>query len=220
MKPARAHKGKKSMRCHVHGLESHSALTDRGVNAVEAAAEVIAHLKAMARRLRDEGPHDPSFDPPYTTVHTGMIQGGTALNIVPKSCSFEFEFRYLPKDDPEALYQEVLDYAEKNVLPEMRAVSDATGMSWEEMSAIPGLGIDEDAELTQLVKALTGANRSGTVAFGTEAGLFQEIDIPTVVCGPGDIAQAHKPNEFVSLEQIAEGEAFMRRLMDRLCASA
>ncbi len=220
MKPVSAHKGQMRVRCHVQGLESHSALTDRGVNAVEAAAEVIAHLKGMARRLRDHGPHDPAFDPPYTTVHTGTIQGGTAVNIVPKECSFEFEFRYLPSDDPKALYREVLDYAEKNLLPEMRAVSEATGFTWDGMSGIPGFAIEEDAELTQLVKALTGANQSGAVSFGTEAGLFQDADIPTVICGPGDIGQAHKPNEFIALDQVAECEAFMRRLMDRLCASA
>lgn len=219
MKPVRAHKGQKRVCCHVHGLEAHSALADRGVNAVEAAAEVIAHLKSMARRLRDQGPHDSNFDPPYTTVHTGTIEGGTALNIVPKACSFEFEFRYLPSDDPEALYREVLDYAERNILPEMQAVSDATGFSWEELSAIPELEIDEDAELTQLIKALTGANQSVTVPFGTEAGLFQLADIPTIVCGPGGIDQMHKPNEFIALDQVAECEAFMHRLMDHLCAN-
>ncbi len=220
MKPVRAHKGQKRISCKVHGLESHSALADRGVNAVEAAAEVIAYLKMMARRLREEGPHDPDFDPPYTTVHTGMVHGGTALNIVPKECSFEFEFRYLPSDDAEALYKEVLDYAEKNILPEMREVSKKTGFEWEELTGIPSLAIEEDIELAQLTKSLTGVNRTGTVSFGTEAGLFQNADIPTIVCGPGDIEQAHKPNEFISLDQIAEGEVFIRRLMDRICASA
>lgn len=220
MKPVRAHKGQKRICCHVQGLESHSALPDRGVNAVEAAAEVIAYLKAMARRIRDEGPHDPHFDPPYTTVHTGTVHGGTALNIVPKECSFEFEFRYLPSDDAEILFREVLEYAEKNILPEMKAISEATGFDWEELTGIPSLAIEEDAELSELTKALTGANRTGTVAFGTEAGLFQNADIPTIVCGPGDIEQAHKPNEFITLEQVAEGEFFIRRLVDHICASA
>ena len=220
MKPVRAHKGQKRICCHVHGLESHSALPDRGVNAVEAAAEVIAYLKTMARRIRDEGPHDPDFDPPYTTVHTGTVNGGTALNIVPKECSFEFEFRYLPSDDAEVLYRDVLEYAEKSILPEMKAVSDKTGFDWEELTGIPSLAIEEDAELSELIKALTGSNRTGTVAFGTEAGLFQNADIPTIVCGPGDIEQAHKPNEFITLDQVAEGEFFLRRLMDHICASA
>ena len=220
MKPVRAHKGQKRICCHVQGLESHSALPDRGVNAVEAAAEVIAYLKAMARRIRDEGPHDQHFAPPYNTVHTGTLPGGTALNIVPKECSFEFEFRYLPSDDAEVLFREVLEYAEKNILPEMKAISEATGFDWEELTGIPSLAIEEDAELSELTKALTGANRSGTVAFGTEAGLFQNADIPTIVCGPGDIEQAHKPNEFITLEQVAEGEFFIRRLVDHICASA
>jgi len=220
MKPVRAHKGQKRICCRVRGLESHSALPDRGVNAVEAAAEVIAFLKTMARRIRDEGPHDPDFDPPYTTVHTGTVKGGTALNIVPKECSFEFEFRYLPSDDPEVLYREVLEHAENNILPEMLAVSEATGFDWEELTGIPSLAIEEDTELARLTMALTGSNQTGTVAFGTEAGLFQNTDIPTIVCGPGDIEQAHKPNEFITLDQVAEGEVFMRRLMDRICASA
>jgi acetylornithine deacetylase len=109
---------------------------------------------------------------------------------------------------------------EKNILPEMRAVSEATGFDWEELTGIPSLAIDDDAELAQLMKVLTGFNRTSTVAFGTEAGLFQNADIPTIVCGPGDIEQAHKPNEFITLEQVSEGEVFMRRLMDRICASA
>ena len=219
LKPVRAHKGQKRICCNVHGVESHSALPDRGVNAVEAAAEVIAFLKSMARRIRDEGPHDPDFDPPYTTVHTGTVHGGTALNIVPKECSFEFEFRYLPSDDPEVLYREVLAFAEEKILPEMREISEAAGFDWEELTGIPSLAIGEDTELAQFTKALTGSNRTGTVAFGTEAGLFQNADIPTIVCGPGDIEQAHKPNEFITLEQVAEGEVFIRRLMDRICAS-
>ena len=148
------------------------------------------------------------------------MHGGTALNIVPKECSFEFEFRYLPSDDAEVLFREVLEYAEKNILPEMKAISEATGFDWEELTGIPSLAIEEDAELSELTKALTGANRTGTVAFGTEAGLFQNADIPTIVCGPGDIEQAHKPNEFITLEQVAEGEFFIRRLVDHICASA
>ena len=111
------------------------------------------------------------------------------------------------------------DYTERNILPEMQAVSDATGFSWEELSAIPDLEIEEDAELTQLIKALTGANQAVTVPFGTEAGLFQLADIPTIVCGPGGIEQMHKPNEFIALDQVAECEAFMHRLMDHLCAN-
>ena len=218
MKVIRAHKGKISMRCRVRGKEAHSSLIDQGVNAVEAAAEAIAYLKSMARRHRDQGPYDEELNPAYTTVHTGVVQGGTALNIVPLGCSFEYEFRHLPDDDPEALQAELLAHIETNILPEMKAVDSDSGFEFEPMSQIPGFQIDEDAEITQLAKALSGANSTGKVAFGTEAGLFQTLaGIPSVVCGPGSIDQAHKPNEYIDLEQVARGEDFIRKLIQH-CA--
>jgi len=216
MKVVTAHKGKLSMRCTVTGLEAHSSLSHRGVNAVEAAAEVIAFLKGIARRFRDQGPYDPAFDPPYTTAHTGMVQGGTALNIVPAKCGFAFEFRHLPDDDPEALLAEVRRFAEIELLPEMQAVHPGAGFAWEQISRFKGLDTPEDDPVVTLAKACAGANDTGKVAFGTEAGLFQEAGVPTVVCGPGSIAQAHKPDEFVSLNQVARCEAFLRRLTERL----
>ncbi len=219
MKVVTAHKGKRSMRCRVRGLECHSALAPRGVNAIEMAAELVARLRAIARRYRDHGPHDPGFDPPHSTVHTGLIHGGTALNIVPKDCRFDFELRFLPDDDPEAAIDEVMAYAEQTLLPEMRALSSATGFEWEELSRIAGLNTPEDAPVVSLVKALTGANATHKVAFGTEAGLFSDAGVPTVVCGPGSIDQAHKPNEFIAAGQIALCETFMDRLMERVCAT-
>ncbi len=216
MKVIRAHKGKLSARCSVHGLECHSGLAHRGVNAVEAAAETVAFLKAMARRFRDQGPYDGEYDPPYTTVHTGVMRGGTALNIVPKECSFEFEFRYLPEQDPQALLAEVRAFTERRLLPEMRAVSPQAGFEWEELSGIPGLSGDARTAVVGLAQHLTGSRESGKVSFGTEAGLFELAGIPAVVCGPGSIAQAHKPNEFIDREQIARCEAFVEALLDRL----
>jgi len=218
MKPVSAHKGKVSWRCEVHGHESHSALAHQGANAVEAAAEMIAFLKAAARQKRDKGPFDPRFTPPYSTIHTGTINGGTALNIVPKDCSFVFECRHVPGDDPYAVYNNLMTYANSQILPEMRAVSAATGIDVEVMTAVPGLGADPNGEAMQMVLALTGANEAGTVAFGTEGGLFQEAGIPTMVCGPGSIEQAHKPDEFIAAEQIVQCEGFLRRLLDRLSA--
>jgi acetylornithine deacetylase len=205
MRVVTAHKGKRSWRCRVRGLECHSALTHLGVNAVEAAAELVARLKALARERRDRGPHDAAFDPPYSTVHTGTIQGGTALNIVPKECWFDCEVRHLPHDDPGAILDTVQAYAIEAVLPEMHAVSAATGIDWEELSSFVGLDTPQDSD-------------THTVSFGTEAGLFSEAAIPTVVCGPGSIVQAHKPNEFIELEQVVMCEAFLDRLMDRVCA--
>jgi acetylornithine deacetylase len=220
MKVIVAHKGKKSVRCRVRGFECHSSLAPTGVNAVEYAAEVIAHLRSMARRIQKDGPFDPAYDVPHTTVHTGIVHGGTALNIVPKDCHFDFEFRHIAEDDPETLFGEVKRFAEEKLLPEMRANHAESGFSWQELSSIPGLATREDAEIVELAKALSGSNATGKVAFATEAGLFHEIDIPTIICGPGSIDQAHKPDEFVSLDQIALCEAFMRRLMDRVCLAA
>jgi acetylornithine deacetylase len=216
MRPVIAHKGKRSMRCRVHGLESHSALAHEGVNAVEAAAEIVAFLKRMARRKRDEGPFDAGFTPPYTTVHTGVIHGGTALNIVPRDCSFDFEFRNIPADDADLLLAEVKRYAETVLLPEMHSVSRATGIAFDERNAVTGLDIAPDHPLVQLMRSLTGANALGKVSFCAEAGLYQDAEIPTVICGPGSIDVAHKANEYVALDQIRQCESFMRRLMDHL----
>jgi acetylornithine deacetylase len=210
------HKGKHTLRCHVHGHEAHSSLTHQGVNAIEAAAELIARLKEMARRKRDHGPFDPDFEPPYTSIHTGVIHGGTALNIVPRDCEFDFEYRPLPGEDVAALTAELREFAATKLLPEMRAVQPDTDIVIEELSAAPALSTAIDAEVTQLAAALTGANVTTKVAFGTEGGLFQAAGIPTVICGPGSIDQAHKPDEFVALDQIARCEAFLRRLIDRV----
>jgi acetylornithine deacetylase len=215
MKPIIGHKGKKSVRCAVHGHECHSALNNRGVNAVELAAELVARLRGMQRRIREQGPFDTDYDPPYTTVHTGTIAGGTALNIVPKDCRFEFEFRNLPQHDVEALMAEVRGWAQ-DLAPEMLAVSASAGILFDEWNTTPGLLLDTTDEAVQLVLALSGCNDTGKVAFTTEAGLFHKAGIPAVVCGPGSIAQAHKPDEFVALDQIARCEAFLVRLLDRV----
>lgn len=215
MRVVTGHKGKKSWRCTVGGHEAHSAMTHLGVNAVEAAAEAVAKLKSMARRFRDRGPFDPMFEPPHTTAHTGTIQGGTALNIVPLRCEFAFEFRYLPGEDPDAMFAELRGYTEKHLLPEMRRVEPSAGFVWEELSRIPGLDTPEDDAVVAFAKQLTGANAVAKVSFGTEAGLFQEAGLPTIVCGPGSIEQAHKPNESIALDQVAECEAMLRRMIER-----
>ncbi len=213
-----SHKGKYSYRAHVRGLEAHSSLAPHGVNAIEYAAETVTFLKNMARRIASEGPFDEEFDVPHTTVHTGTIQGGTALNIVPKDCQFDFEFRHLPGHDAAALYAEVETYIRETLEPEMQAIDPSTGFSIEELSSIPGLDMDPGAEVVTFAKTLAERNDHGKVAFGTEAGLFQKrAGIPTVVCGPGGIDQAHKPNEFVTIDQVRKCETFMDRLLTHVC---
>ncbi len=215
MKVVLAHKGKKYLRARVRGLECHSSLAPEGVNAVEYAAELIAFMKSMARRIAAEGPFDDDYDVPYTTVHVGEIHGGTALNIVPRDCWFDFEFRHLPADDPETLFTAIRAHAQFTLEPLMQAVGPNTGFSFEEISAFPGLDTDADAAVVNFVKVLAERNDHGKVSFGTEAGLFSKrAGIPAVVCGPGSVAQAHKPNEFITYEQVEKCEAFMHRLMD------
>jgi acetylornithine deacetylase len=214
MQPVIANKGKRSYVCRVHGHEAHSSLTHAGVNAVETAAEIVAYLKGMARRRRDKGPFDQAFVPPYTTIHTGTIQGGTALNIVPRDCRFEFEIRNLPGEDPGDIRAEFERHA-KTLLAEMQAVSRDARIEFDEYNATPALSAEPGEEVVQLARALSGANSTGKVSFTTEGGLYQEAGIPTVICGPGSIEQAHKPDEFVALDQLGQCEGFMRRLMER-----
>jgi acetylornithine deacetylase len=216
MQVGTAHKGKHTLRCSVHGHEAHSSLVHQGVNAIEAAAEIIAKLKEIARRKRDHGPFDPDFEPPYSTIHTGLIHGGTALNIVPRECTFDFEIRPLPGEDITPMVDELRELAATRLLPEMRAVQPHTDILIEERSSAPALNTPRDAEVTQLATALSGANVTIKVPFGTEGGLFSAAGIPAIICGPGSIDQAHKPDEFVALDQIARCEAFLTRLIDRV----
>jgi acetylornithine deacetylase len=218
MQPVIAHKGKKSYRCTVRGLAAHSAYAPQGVNAVEAAAEAVAYLKRMARRHRDRGPFDESFDIAHTTVHTGVMRGGSVLNIVPHKCTFDFEFRYLPGDDPEELLREFTQYVKTALEPGMQAIHPAAGFDIQQISEILALDSSPETEVVALVQELSSDRDIGKVSFGTEGSQFQRAGIPTVVCGPGSIAQAHKPNEYVTLEQVARCEAFLRRLMGRLCS--
>ncbi len=214
------HKGKRSYRGTVRGLEAHSSLAPTGVNAVEYAAEAISHLKSMARRIAGNGPFDELYDVTHTTVHTGTIHGGTALNIVPKDCVFEFEFRFIGDDDPDAIEAEIRGFVAQSLEPGMHEISRETGIDIECVNDMPSLDLGADEEIVTFVKALAGRNDHAKVAFGTEAGLFQKrAGIPAVVCGPGDINQAHKPNEFIEISQIEECETFIGRLMDRVCAT-
>lgn len=215
-----AHKAKRSLRVTVTGKAAHSSLAPRAVNAVEYAARLIVFIREIGERLRKEGPLDQAFDVPHTTAHTGLIQGGTQLNIVPEHCSFDFEFRALPAVDVDALVEEVKRFAAQQLEPEMRATAPESGIRFEPIAGIPGLDSAPGSDVVALAKFLAGKNSHGKVAFGTEAGLFAEAEIPTVICGPGHIAQAHKPNEFIEDSQLAACGAFLDRLIARCAAEA
>ncbi|MGH8417901.1 MAG: acetylornithine deacetylase [Pseudomonas sp.] len=216
LKPVLGHKGKLAMRCDVHGEACHSAYAPYGVNSIEHAAELIGELQKIGQRLRDT--QDARFDPPFSTVQTGVISGGKALNIVPADCRFDFEIRALPSQDPGEVAQELQAYAMQQVLPRMQAISRHSAIRFTELSAYPGLVTDERSQAAELIAAFSGSREFGTVAFGTEGGLFDAAGIPTVVCGPGSMDQGHKPDEFVSVAQLAGCDAMLLRMLESIRA--
>ncbi len=213
-----AHKGKMSWRCRVRGLEAHSSLTPSGVNAVQIGCELVVYIAQRARAFRDAGAQDGAYDVAFTTAHVGVIRGGTALNIVPRDCSFEFEVRHLPFDDPAAFFRDVQAQAAR-YLPDMHAVDRSTYIEFDHLSTLPGFDTPDSSAIAALGRDCNGTQRCGKVSFGTEAALFHDAAVPTVICGPGHIAQAHQPNEWVAIDQLVRCEAFMERLADRLCAA-
>jgi acetylornithine deacetylase len=213
MRVANGHKGKAGYVCTVTGLASHSALNHLGVNAIEVAAAIIAKLRRLNDEFKAAGPFAPGFEPPHSTVSTGVIEGGSALNIVPDRCRFEFEFRPLPGQDPGALFARVREWAERNLLPAMRAVSPATGIEWRELMSYPGLGGTNGAAIEEVCCRVSATAQPLKLAFGTEAGHFAVRGIPAVVCGPGDIRVAHKADEYVELAQLDQCTRFLRDLV-------
>lgn len=211
MVPALAHKGVHRWCCRVRGRAAHSSQTPRAVNAIEAAARVVAHLADMADRWRAEGPTFAGFEAPFTTAAVGVIEGGIADNVVPEDCRFHYEFRDVPGADVEALQAAVLARA-RSLEPAMHAVDPTTGFRFETLCSMPAFVAAADDPAARLAAVLAGTQRTTLVGFGTEAGLFQRAGIPTVVCGPGLIDQAHQADEYVSLAQLAACEAFIAGL--------
>jgi acetylornithine deacetylase len=214
-----ANKGRRTWRCRVRGHEAHSSLTPQGVNAVQIACELVGWIAKRARELRDSHRHDPLYDVPFTTPHVGVIRGGTAVNIVPRDCSFEFELRHLPFDDPQQFFAELRAYADSFV-PAMHAVDPATYIAFDALSEMPGFDNDNgDDPMRAIARDCTDSGLEHKVSYGTEAALFHRASIPAVICGPGHIEQAHQPNEWIGLDQLARCEAFMRRLMRHVCVA-
>lgn len=214
LKPVLGHKGKLAMRCDVHGAACHSAYAPQGVNAIEYAAQLILELGRLGDALKAPPLRDKHFEPPFSTVQTGLISGGRALNIVPGQCSFDFEIRSLPTQDPWQVANRLRDYAEQHVLPAMRAVSGQSAVEFTELSSYPGLSTPADSQAAAWVAQFCGSAAYGTVAFGTEGGLFDQLGIPTVVCGPGSMDQGHKPDEFISLEQLQACDRMLEQVVD------
>jgi acetylornithine deacetylase len=213
MQPIIAHKGTHRFRCKVVGREAHSSYVTHGVNAIEYAARLVVHIRQIADRLAQIETRDYGFLVPYSTLSTGLIHGGIAANVIPKDCEFQFDMRTLPQASPEALYQEIRGCAEA-LAREMQTVDPQSGIDLNWVTQTAGLAAAETDSIVQWAMRLSKSPSAGKVCYGTEAGLFQKMGVPAVICGPGDIAQAHRPNEFVALEQLAQCEAFMDRMLD------
>lgn len=207
-----AHKGLNAWRCRVHGKAAHSSLTPQGCNAIEHAAQLICAIRDIAEAWRADGPFDPHYDVPYSTITTNQIGGGIAMNTIPQLCEFTYEFRNLPSVAPADVQARVEAHVQADLLPRMRREFEGARVEFESLAAAPGLDASEQAAITQLVRALTQDASVRKVAYGTEAGLFQRAGIPTVVCGPGSIEQAHKVDEYVAIEQLAQCERFLRQV--------
>jgi len=213
MKVVNGHKSTLSFVTEVEGHEAHSSLSHQGVNAIMVAGELIGEISAIAGEMRERGDPTGRFDPPYSSVHIGTISGGTARNIVPRCCTFHWETRIIPGQDPDEI-PERLDRLAETLLPAMQAVSPTTGITTRRKNIVPPLMPVPGSPAEALALQLTGGNDTGAVSYGTEAGLFQVAGIPAVICGPGSIEQAHKPDEFVAVSELERCEGFLRRLAE------
>ena len=214
------HKGKHATRVKIRGLACHSGQSPFGVNAIDFASELIVYIRKLAHEKSQNGPFDKDYEVPYTTLHTGVVKGGTALNIVPNFCQFDFEIRHLYEEDPQHLLDQIEDFARDHLETEMHLIDTDTGFDFETLATYPGLLTDPGIEFVNYVKQLLDNVAHSKVIFGSEGGVFQKrLGIPTLVCGPGNIDQAHKANEYISLDQLHKGGNFLDRLLESLVLS-
>lgn len=210
MVPVVAHKGINSFRCRLHGQAAHSSLPSKGCNAIEYGAELICWLKDFAKQLKEKGSRDDLYDVPYTTLTNTMISGGIAMNTIPSLLEFIFEFRNLPHDNPDQISQAIKNYINEYLIPEMQKESLNASVEIEPINCIPAFQASDNVELIEIIGKGGSIKK---VSYATEAGLFQRAGIPTIVCGPGRIMEAHKANEFVSIEQLNECGKFLRKIV-------
>jgi len=213
-----AHKGKVAIRVEVRGRAGHSSNPSAGVNAIEYAAELIAFIRRLNEQKKLRGPFDRQYEAPHTTLHVGTVRGGTVLNVVPAECVFDFEIRYLPEDPAQPILERIRRFAVEELEPAMKKVDPSCGFVSHELFAYPGLSIAPDADVVTVVQALLDSRAApGKIAFGTEAGIYQQrCDIPMVVCGPGDIGNAHQPDEYIETRQLAACDLLLDRLAGAL----
>jgi len=214
MKIVGGNKGGRAFKTTVRGVPGHSSEPSRGANSIMAAARIINYIESLQNELEKAATPDCLFDPPYTTFDLGIIEGGTANNIIPEYTNFNWGYRSLPSENPDLLEEKIRNFISNTIEPQLREVSSLANVATELRNDTPPLIPDHQSPAEHLIRHLTGLNESGTVAFGTEAGLFQQAGIPGVIFGPGSIQQAHQPDEFIAVSQISECIEFMDKLFD------
>ncbi len=216
MKVVTAHKGVTAVSATITGKEAHSSQTQMGYSAVMAAGKLIEFIAGMTNQNAESVNTDPRFEPDHTTMTVNMIEGGTALNILAGQCRLMWDIRSLPGDDPQTYVDRFQAFCEDTVLPDMHKTAPYSDIVIEVRAGTPALEFEQDSEAERLCRQLTGDNAERAVSFAAEAGQFQEAGLSTVICGPGSIAQAHQPNEFITLEQVELGTRFMADLIEKL----
>ena len=218
MQVATGHKGKTGIRASCCGHAAHSALAPTGLNAIHLASDLLTEIRTLQREIERAGARDPDYDVPYTTLHAGVIKGGTALNIVPDHCEMLFEIRNIAEDDPKIIMNRLFESADAIVARAGKQFPEAD-LKLDIFNEYPGLGTDAAGAVTREALSLSGQDSRIKVAFGTEGGLFQQsLGTTAVVCGPGSMDQGHKPDEFVSRDQLGQCRVMLERLTDRLAA--
>ena len=211
-----AHKGILTLTTKVIGREAHSSLVEDGVSAVMVGAELIAYIGNMMAENKARSQADSPFFPPYTTLTCGVVNGGTAGNILARECNFVWDIRHIPEDDPMSFVERFIAHCNNDVLPRMREIAPEASIVTELKSNVPALRPEDSGEAEMLVRAITGKNTSNAVSYAAEAGQFQQAGFSTVICGPGSISVAHQPNEYIDIAQVTEAEKFISLLIDRL----
>ena len=217
MRPIIGEKSRQLYHCQIQGKAAHSSLANEGCNAIEYASDLIAYIRTLARHMQENGPFDHDFDYPSPTMTTNIVSGGIATNIIPGICEFIFEIRYPPQFPLENLRSQIQNHIDEQLLPDMQAKHPEAAIYLQCTSDAQGFTAMENSLITRIVRMVTGIQDRLKVSYSTEAGLFQDAHIPTIICGPGDIAQAHRPNEFVSIAQLALCENVLRNVVTLFC---
>lgn len=211
-----AHKGKSGRKVLCKGLEAHSALAPLAVNAVYMAVDLVNEIRAIQAEIVRTGRKDGEYDVPHTTLHAGNIVGGEVINIVPNRCRFDYEIRHIPEDDP-GIYLRRIEAAADKIVKEARKIFAGADIEFAPGASYPAMNTPPDSEVVSFMKSVTLGNSTGKISFGTEGGLFQQrLQVPTVVCGPGSIAVAHKPDEYIEEEQMMRCDQVLERILKRL----